>query len=367
MQTIRVKGAGSKKKPVIHVQFNYDPLLIRTIKTFSGATWSPSLRAWILPHSDSIISDLLSAFKGKAWLDYSGFKKIEQAPSDLLPRLSEDRKSDIMKFVDYMRNRRLSESTIKQYASGLILFFRFLDNKEPQLIDSEDLQIFQKNYILENNYSVSYQSGIINAVKKFFEKQKNRKLDPLNIERPKNEKTLPHVLSKAEVKAILHAHQNLKHRTMLSLMYACGLRREELLNLQLEDVESERGILRINKGKGKKDRMVPISDKTIEMLRRYYLSCRPKIYLFEGQQEGRPYSEGSIQKVLKSALKKTKIKKPVTLHWLRHSYATHLLEGGTDLRIIQELLGHQSSSTTEIYTHVSQKTLNKVKSPFDDL
>ena len=119
--------------------------------------------------------------------------------------------------------------------------------------------------------------------------------------------------------------------------------------------------------KGKKDRVIPISDKVITMLRDYYKAYRPKVWLFEGQESGEQYSEKSIQSVLKQAIEKAKISKPVTLHWLRHSYATHLLEAGTDLRYIQELLGHKSSKTTEIYTHVTEKSLQKIKSPFDDL
>jgi integrase/recombinase XerD len=145
------------------------------------------------------------------------------------------------------------------------------------------------------------------------------------------------------------------------------LRRSELLNLKPADIDSKRGIVIIRQGKGKKDRIVPLSLKILEMLREYYSICRPKIWLFEGQNLGEQYSEYSLQSVLKQALQKTGIKKQVTLHWLRHSYATHLLEAGTDLRYIQELLGHNSSKTTEIYTHVSTKSIQQIKSPFDDL
>jgi len=154
---------------------------------------------------------------------------------------------------------------------------------------------------------------------------------------------------------------------MLSLMYACGLRRSELLNLKPQNIDSKRHLLIIRNAKGRKDRVVPISDKLIEMLREYYKEYKPKVWLFEGQKAGEPYSETSLQKVLKIALAEAGNKKPVTLHWLRHSYATHLLESGTDLRFIQELLGHKSSKTTEIYTHVTEKSLQKIKSPFEDL
>lgn len=159
---------------------------------------------------------------------------------------------------------------------------------------------------------------------------------------------------------------NLKHPMILSLIHACGIRRSELLNLLLSDVRSDRGLLLIRQAKGKKDRVVPLSAKLLECLRQYYVQYRPKCYLFEGQDGGK-YSEKSIQLVFKQALAKAGIDKPATLHSLRHSYATHLLESGTDLRYIQELLGHNSSRTTEIYTYVSEKNLQAIRSLFDDL
>jgi integrase/recombinase XerD len=154
---------------------------------------------------------------------------------------------------------------------------------------------------------------------------------------------------------------------MLSLLYSCGLRCSELLNLKPNDIDSHRGIVIIRQSKGKKDRIAPLSLKILEMLREYYVISKPKIWLFKWQNDDVPYSTKSLQSVLKQALQKTGIIKPVTLHWLRHSYATHLLESGTDLRYIQELLGHSSSKTTEIYTHVSTKSIQQIKSPFDDL
>jgi integrase/recombinase XerD len=188
-----------------------------------------------------------------------------------------------------------------------------------------------------------------------------------SIHRPRKEHKLPNVLSKEEVKQILEAPRNLKHRAMLSLIYACGLRRGELLNLKPNHIDSKRKLLIIHQSKGKKDRVIPIGDRLIELLRDYYKAYRPKKWLFEGQNPGSQYSPTSLQQVLKRALKHCNIHKPVTLHWLRHSYATHLLENGTDLRYIQEILGHKSSKTTEIYTHVSTKCLQNIKSPFDDL
>lgn len=368
MKTILVKSEIYKKQARVLLEFSFDQELKELVKTLPGAAWDGERRAWILPYSDQLIDQLLALFRGKAWLDYSTFKKIlpEQLPA-VLPNLLPSLEQQILKFTAWMQNRRYASSTVKTYRQSLSLFFRFMDNKNPEEITSGDLENFHQNYILRRKYSASFQSQIINAVKLYFSNQLKRKLEPIEIERPKQPKLLPHVLSKEELKAILQAHKNSKHRAMLSLIYACGLRRSELLNLKLGDVDSKRGFLRINQGKGARDRVIPISEKTLEMLRDYYKSERPKSFLFEGEKPGEKYSEGSLQKVFKMALKKAKLNKPATLHWLRHSYATHLLESGTDLRFIQELLGHKSSKTTEIYTHVSQKSLHNIRSPFDDL
>jgi len=369
MKTIFIRNGEIRKKPVVLLSFPFDQVLIDLVKTLPSWAWSIQQKAWIIPYFDEVVSQLLPVFQGKAWLDYSEFKKVKlpKPPHASLPAIDPATQLEIEKFQDWMRNRRYSESTIKNYVQSLGLFLRFTGNKNPEEITNADLESFHKDYIIGRKYSASFQSLVINAVKLYFSNRFKRELEPIAIERPKNPRLLPHVLSKVEVKAILDAHQNIKHRAILSLIYACGLRRSELLNLKLQDIDSTRGMLRVNQGKGKKDRMVPISDKLVSLLREYYQYEKPKEYLFEGQVANEKYSESSLQKVLKSALKKAKIKKPVTLHWLRHSYATHLLESGTDLRYIQELLGHNSSKTTEIYTHVSQKSLQKIRSPFDDL
>ena len=270
-------------------------------------------------------------------------------------------------FKNYLISQRYSPNTIKTYTDALGVFFQFHSNKDSEQLEIADIIHFNTGYILRKNLSASYQNQVINAIKLFYRNRFNRVMNLDNIQRPRREKRLPNVLSKQEIKAILEAPTNLKHRAMLSLIYACGLRRSELLNLSLSDVHSDRNLLFIRQSKGKKDRVVPISNKIIEMLREYYKAYKPKTWLFEGQIPNTKYSEMSLAKVLKQALKKAGNQKPVSLHWLRHSYATHLLESGTDLRYIQELLGHASSRTTEIYTHVSTKNLQQIRSPFDDL
>jgi integrase/recombinase XerD len=273
----------------------------------------------------------------------------------------------LLAFKSYMHYRRYSPNTIKTYTETLEIFFRFFQNRALESLTIEDIIDFNNDYILKKNLSASYQNQVINAIKLFYRNRFNRAMEVDFIQRPRREKRLPNVLSKKEIKAILEAPINLKHRAMISLIYACGLRRSELLNLTLKDIHSDRNLLFIRQSKGKKDRVVPISMKLIAMLRDYYKAFKPKTWLFEGQIAGEKYSERSIQLVLNQSVSKAKINKQVSLHWLRHSYATHLLESGTDLRYIQELLGHSSSKTTEIYTHVSTRNLQQIRSPFDDL
>ena len=273
----------------------------------------------------------------------------------------------IEKFKQWLRSKRYSESTITTYSDALKSFLIFYREKPISEITNDDVIIYNNDYILKNNLSASYQNQIVNAIKLYFMTVRATKIEIDKIHRPKRAKLLPNVLSKEEIKLILNAHSNIKHKMMLSLIYSCGLRCGELLALQPVHIDSMRNIVLLKNSKGKKDRIVPLSPKILEMLREYYKVFKPTTYLFEGQIKGKPYDDRSLQQVLKQAIQKSGIRKPVTLHWLRHSYATHLLESGTDLRYIQELLGHNSSKTTEIYTHVSTKSIQQIKSPFDDL
>jgi integrase/recombinase XerD len=332
----------------IAVLFDKEKSLIERIKQIEGSRWSQSLRLWHLP--DTIDNRIRF-----------------QIETPVINILSEEKRQQITKFCQWLLSKRYSPSTIKTYSEALRSFLLFFDEKPVTEITNEDVVLYNNNFILKNNLSASYQNQIVNAIKLYFRTIKEIKIDVDKIHRPKRSKLLPNVLSKVEIKLILGAHSNIKHKTMLSLIYSCGLRRSELLHLKPADIDSKRGIVIIRQSKGRKDRIVPLSPKILDMLRNYYGSCKPKVWLFEGQHPGELYSEKSLQSVLKQALEKVKITKPVSLHWLRHSYATHLLESGTDLRYIQELLGHNSSKTTEIYTHVSTKSLQQIKSPFDDL
>lgn len=342
-QLIKHRG---ESRIAIYFEKNQD--WIDRIKQQEGSRWSQTLGAWHLPDT------------------YENRIKFQIAITPVkLP--STEGIAQIEKFKCWLLSRRYSDSTIITYSEALKSFLTFYNDKAVAEITNQDIVTYNNDHILKNNLSESYQNQIVNAIKLFFTTIRETKIEIDKIHRPKRAKVLPNVLSKEEIKLILNAHSNIKHKTMLSLIYSCGLRRSELLNLKPTDIDSKRGIVIIKQGKGKKDRIAPLSPKILEMLREYYSIHKPSIWLFEGQNFGEKYSEQSLQSVLKQALQKARITKPVTLHWLRHSYATHLLENGTDLRYIQELLGHNSSKTTEIYTHVSTKSIQQIKSPFDDL
>jgi site-specific recombinase XerD len=221
-------------------------------------------------------------------------------------------------------------------------------------------------HIVQRNRSISYQNQFINAIKKYLEVTLGNRYNILGIERPRKKYTLPAVLSRGEVKVLLDKTTNWKHRAILSLIYSAGLRRSELLHLRLSDVDSKRMVLHIRSGKGNKDRIVGLSPRVLDLLRKYYLIYRPSHYLFEGQKGGK-YSDGSVGKIFQQAKNRAGIKIPGGVHILRHSFATHLHERGYDIRIIQELLEHKSSKTTEIYTHISTSSIRKVISPLDEL
>jgi integrase/recombinase XerD len=335
----------------IAVYFKNDAQLIARFKKLKGAKWSASLKVWHLPNTS----------------DYRKRFRLEETNNLVANPINEAHEKAKDDFYLWLKSKRYSKSTIKTYTEALKIFLLFYIDKDLQQLTNADVIYFNNEYILKNKLSSSYQNQIVNAIKLFFGTVQRKKIVIEHIHRPKKEKTLPNVLSREEVKAILEAHTNIKHKAMLSLIYACGLRRSELLNLSPTHLDSKRGVLLIKKAKGKKDRIAPISEKILILLRNYYKTYKPTKWLFEGQYVGEKYSEKSLENVLKQALTKAKIIKPVSLHWLRHSYATHLLENGTDLRYIQELLGHKSSRTTEIYTHVSTKSIKNIKSPFDDL
>ncbi|HSV76105.1 MAG TPA: site-specific integrase [Bacteroidales bacterium] len=371
---IRLQSGRHRETDVVFMSFEKKPELIRAVKLLGVAKWSSTNQCWYIAQKDFSLPRIFETLNAHAYLDYSaltgaaGKQETGKVNTESGFKLTDNENSRLInEFRLWMQHKRYSPSTINTYTGAVQSFLSFSAPKPPATLSNDDMVRFVNEYIIARGLSFSLQNQVINATKLFFREIIKSSIEIDKLERPRREYKLPNVLSKEEVKKILEAPANIKHRAMLSLIYACGLRRSELLNLKPGNIDSRRKLLIIRQAKGRKDRIVPISDTIINILREYYKIYKPSVWLFEGQQAGEKYSERSIELVLKQALKKSGIAKPVSLHWLRHSYATHLLEAGTDLRFIQELLGHKSSRTTEIYTHVSTKSIQNIKSPFDDL
>jgi integrase/recombinase XerD len=388
----------------VSLKFPYDQGLIDLVRNLPDARWSNKLHYWHISDSEDVIDILLSAFKGKAWVDYSALKKEtlskkvarmrsdyetlaagsggsgrgvaawQHGPgnetggeSESSTKISPGAVEDLERYSRWLEAHRYPPTTVRTYTGMMAAFLRFVSPKEASECGSDDLVRMVNEYVLPGGLSYSYQNQLISAVKKFYKEICREKIDPGQFTRPRVRHRLPNVLSKEEVRSILAAPVNEKHRAMLGIIYGCGLRRSEMIMLESGDIDRDRMLLTVRQSKGFRDRVVPLSPKLLEMIDGYVKRYRPGVYLFEGQRQGESYSAASIEKVFKAAVEKAGIKKDVSLHSLRHSYATHLLEAGTDLRYIQELLGHKSSKTTEIYTHVTEKSIQKIRTPFDDL
>lgn len=338
----QIKHRGASR---IAIYFEKDPTVIDRIKKLEGARWSQTLSVWHLPDT------LENRIKFKVALE-----PVTLPNEGVADALNE--------FKRYLKSKRYSESTIMTYSEALKSFLIYFQNKLIVEITNDDLIVYNNDYILKNNLSASYQNQIVNAVKLFFKTIHNSKMNTENIHRPKNAKNLPNVLSKEEVFRLIELTKNIKHKTLLALIYSSGLRISEALNMKPKDIDSVRMLIHIKNAKGKKDRYTLLSEKVLLLMREYYTIYKPQEFLFEGQRGGQ-YNSRSAQVVLQEAAKRAGIIKKISLHTLRHSFATHLLESGTDLRYIQDLLGHSSPKTTMIYTHVSSTSLKNIKNPFD--
>lgn len=270
------------------------------------------------------------------------------------------------RLIAELQNRNYSQRTIDTYVECLATLSKYY-GKSPDLITSEEFKTYLNERIIKRGFSISYVNQTISAFKILQIDILLRKWEELSIKRPRRQIKLPVILSKDEVRRIIEAPENIKHRALLATAYSSGLRRGEIQNLKPTDIDSERMQIRVSSGKGKKDRYTILSKELLIILREYYTCYKPKIWLFEGQKTGSKYSETSVENVLKNAVKKTGLKKKVHFHTLRHCFATHLLEQGTNLRIIQQLLGHNSLKTTSVYLHVSKADIMNISSPFDTL
>ncbi|KAB5486880.1 tyrosine-type recombinase/integrase [Flagellimonas hadalis] len=270
----------------------------------------------------------------------------------------------VLDFVKILEVKRYSKNTIDSYAS-IVKMARHFFGKSLDQVDETELHRYFYHMVHTKKVSYSYQKQIAMALKLYYREMFRQSINLELLFPSRKPGKLPVIIAKSDVEKIIEKANNGKHKCMIALVYSTGLRVGELIDLKIADIDSTRMVVHIKAAKGGKDRIVPLSHKVLHMLRDYYREFVPKNYLFEGQKGGK-YTSSSFNKLLKSAARRAKIDKHITAHTLRHSYASHLLEKGTDIRVIQKLLGHSSIKTTMIYTQVSEPALLNVTSPFDD-
>lgn len=359
LPTINISTGLHRNNSVFFLHFYFNDLIIEKLKSIS-ASWSQTKKCWCLKNSEENLAVILELFKDVTKVDVSKIPKKTGFKRDLTTA----EKKILNNFYLFLKGKRYSQSTIQTYTFFIADFINFHTKTPLEELTNRDVELFIETVFIERNYSVSSQRQFISALKIFTVFYPQIKINNLSLERPKKSRTLPSVLSQEEVLRIIQYTQNIKHRAILTLLYSCGLRIGELINLKLADFHVERKQLIVKKGKGRKDRYVSLADSFLPLLSNYYHSYKPTIYFVEGQNGGK-YSAESIRSFLRKSCKKAGIRKLVTPHTLRHSYATHLLENGVDLRYIQTLLGHSKPETTMIYTHVQRKDLMEIQNPLD--
>lgn len=346
----------------IALYFPYNVSLISCTRKLDGVRWSASKKCWYLHDYLGIMDDLLTHFTGIAELkNETSYRFGPEGITErqLLVRLDEETK----RFKRFLEGRRYSKSTVGTYSAFIASFLRFT-KKEIKHLEKRDVEKYCEDELAGKRKAISTHRQFIGALKQFKEMHSTLELEIPEASRPKPSRLLPVVLSKEEVFDILRATKNLKHRATLAMIYASGLRISEVLNLRLQDIDYDRRQVKVLQGKGRKDRYVVLAESILPLLENYFNTYQPKKYFIEGREGGK-YSPESIRTFLSKSCGIAGIRKRVTPHTLRHSYATHLLEGGVDIRYIQELLGHNDPKTTMIYTHISRKQLTQIQSPLD--
>jgi site-specific recombinase XerD len=366
LPTITLKRTFQKKQDSILVFFKFNNHLISTIKQSGKFRWSVSMRYWYINFTKENLQLIEHSFKDMAIIIIdNSIYKIPQQPVYRKKRIiSEENKVIIRSFISYLKGKRYSDSTVQTYFTYIADFLSFVNDIPLDTLTNRDVERFIEEVFIPRKYSISTHRQFISAVKLFIVFYPNSKIENLALTRPNRSKFLPSVLSKEEVIDILRCTKNLKHRAILAMIYSAGLRISELLNLQLNHIDIDRRQIVVKNGKGRKDRNVILAKSFIPLMLNYLQTYKPNVYFTEGKPSHK-YSAESIRAFLKRSCKVATISKNVTPHTLRHSYATHLLENGIDLRYIQELLGHSKPETTMLYTHVAKKDLLNIESPLD--
>ncbi|TYB75909.1 site-specific tyrosine recombinase/integron integrase [Bizionia myxarmorum] len=367
-KSITLKHLLIDHKKCIGLQFNTNKVTQALVDTLPNASWSKEFDMFYVLNNKSNLELIFKTFHGVAWVNGNYFfaeKVINPDNPELnLERYRNRKPKDGYKpcpeeYLLKLELKRYSNNTVRNYVSSFEAFINYYDTQDPINLNEMDVRKYLQKLIQEGK-SNSYINLAVNSIKFFYEIVHGMPNRFYSIERPRKEKQLPEVLSKEDIIKIIKNTNNIKHKCIVGLLYSSGLRRSELLNLAVTDIDSKRMVVKINNAKGKKDRISILSPSLLKDLQDYYREYRPKTYLFEGQK-GTKYSATSVVNIVTNAGKRAGIAKKITPHMLRHSFATHLLENGTDIRHIQLLLGHSSTKTTEIYTHVANRSFMQIK------
>lgn len=351
----------------IKIVFDYDRELIRLVKQIDGVRWSQTHKCWYITNTPKNLKAIFDILKGKVWINTKAFNfknKTGFTPKTLQPIFENPLVKVPEEYVEHLKTRRYSMSTIKTYVSMFRDFLAFY--KEKNLTDINEADIKKYLFYLVDKKKVSYstQNQAINAIKFYFEHVLKEEKKSYWIDRPKKEYKLPVVASEEEIIRMIAATDNIKHKCIIAMLYSTGARRGELINMRIQDIDLAREQVVIRGGKGKRDRITLLSKQLSKVIAGYIDTYKPNYWLFEGGNR-KKYTGSSVGKVIRKACKNAGIKKSITPHVLRHSFATHLMEQGTDTRYIQKLLGHKSLNTTAIYTHVSNHSLQNITNPLD--
>jgi len=361
-------------QPRIGLQYHPNKIIQALVDSLAGMEWSEEHRMSHILNNPENLTKLFKTFRGVAWLEGKYFFRNRpiRANAELVDMTSlkkqtanAGRKLCPPEYIDLLETMRYSLNTAKGYVKQFTNFINHFPDKTLAELDELDIRSYA-NHLVKIGRSSSTQNTVINAIKFYYEQVLNMPQRFYDVERPRREKKLPTVLSKEEVQAMIQDTPNLKHKAILVTLYSCGIRLSEVLGLKLTDLKRDRNILLVRQGKGKKDRQTVLSGKTIAVLDKYISQYSPKEFLFEGQNGG-PYSAKSVQNIVKASASRAGIMENTSPHTLRHCFATHTFEAGTDQRYIQLALGHESPRTTEIYAHVAANRLSGIASPFENL
>jgi integrase/recombinase XerD len=400
MAVIEVKPLFHRNKECIGLYFNADKTLNTIVRKIPLIRWSNTHKCWYAPCTQEHYTVISNAFAGKAVLQTAALKEYllkkkkstvtaptntivkpaavknvikttpqQTKPITFLNKLSSENQAALEKFIQQLHLKAYSPSTIKTYRNELMQLLQLLKNKPVNTLTAEDLKRYMAYILQKEKVTENTAHSRLNALKFYFEQVLEREKFFWEIPRPKKHLILPKVLGEAELTRLFKSLDNKKHKAILFTAYSAGLRVSEVVRLQLKHIDSDRMQLFIEKSKGKKDRLVMLSPVLLDILRNYIKTAQPRPvkYLFEGQEPGQPYTSRSAQRVFQMAKDKAGITKELGFHSLRHSFATHLLEKGTDVKYIKELLGHFDIKTTERYLHVKKDALVNIVSPLDDL